>query len=118
MPAIIKGTTFKYGTGSAGTPFSGVVIQTFKTGKEFALKVEAKDAEGVVVSRRYNDVTTKVSFSGLIPANATLPALGAVIAVGGVSIVVEKVEEDGKNDGNTVINIEGISSEGVAAVAT
>ena len=113
MAAITKGTAFKYGTSAAGTPFTGVVVQTYKKGKEFALKVEGKDAEGVVVSRRYNDRTQKVSFTGIVEGTATIPEIGTDIQIAGVTITVEKSDEDGKNDGNTVFTIEGIASEGV-----
>lgn len=113
MAAITKGTAFKYGTSAAGTPFTGVVVQTYKKGKEFALKVEGKDADGKVVSRRYDDRTQKVSFTGIVEGTVTIPDIGEVITIAGVQVVVEKSDEDGKNDGNTVFTIEGVSSEGV-----
>lgn len=114
MTAITKGTPFKYGASGAGTPFTGVVVQTYKRGDEFALKVEAKDAVGKVITRRWDDRTNKVSFTGLIPEDATLPVIGDEITIAGVTVVLEKADEDGKNDGYVTMSFEGTSSEGVA----
>lgn len=114
MAAITKGTVLKYGASAAGTPFTGVVVQTYKKGDEFAAKAEGKDADGKVIARRWDDRTKKVSFSALIAESATPPAIGDVLTAAGVKIVVEKVDEDGKNDGYVTYAIEGITSEGVS----
>lgn len=115
MAAIVKGTAFKYGTSAAGaTLFTGVVVQTYKDGDEFAVKVEAKDADGKVITRRWDDRTKKLSFTSLIPDAATLPVIGDVLTFGtATKFVVEKIDVDGKNDGNTIVTVEGVTSEGV-----
>lgn len=113
MAAITKGTAFTFGTDGAGTQ-AGFVVQSYNTSDEFALRVEAKDENGVVITRRYDDRTQKFGFTGLV--SGALPAIGADVTVGAYTGTIIKVSEDGKNDGYLVVTIEAETSEGVTGV--
>ena len=96
-----------------GVPtLTGYVVQSYNLGSKCALVVPVANESGVIVQRRYDDVTTEVSVEAVI-AGATLPTPGGTFTYNGIIYEVQGVDVKGQNKEDTTCTVKGIVSQGI-----
>jgi hypothetical protein len=96
-----------------GVPtLTGYVVQSYNLGSKCALVVPVANESGVIVQRRYDDVTTEISVEAVF-AGATVPTPGQTFVYNTIEYEVQTVDTKGSNKEDTTVTIKGIVSQGV-----
>jgi precorrin-2 methylase len=110
MAAEDFGTAHVYGV--TGT-ITNAKIQSVTRNEEFANTGTTENESGVVIERRYDDRTKRVTIQLKFTSTYTKPDIGDTITYDTVAYIIEKIGKEEKNKDFTLLTIEGIQSEGV-----
>lgn len=80
----------------------------------YALDVEVKDEEGVVITDRLDDERINVSIDGTMKAAGTEDLLGGTYTYGGVNFIVKGVTDRGTNNDYRKVTIKGVKYQEIA----
>jgi len=96
-----------------GTPaITGYVVQSHNLGNKCGVVIAVQDENGIVVHRRYDDITTEMEFEALFDG-ATVPTPGVTITVNSIEYIVETTDFKRTNKGHETVSIKGITSQGI-----
>jgi len=96
-----------------GTPsVTGYVVQSHTVSSKCALVVPIQDENGVVVHRRYDDITTEVTLEAIYKG-ASVPAPGGTISIDSVTYEVTSIDLKRDNKGYKTVSIKGVTSAGI-----
>jgi len=83
-------------------------------GHKFALDVEVKDENGVVITDRLDDERIEVSIDGTMKAEGTEDLLGGQFTYGGTQFIVKDVTDRGTNSDYRKVTIKGVKYQEIA----
>jgi hypothetical protein len=91
---------------------TGYVVQSNAVSSKCGVVVPVADENGIIVQRRYDDVTSEVNFEAVFNG-ATIPTPGITFTVDSVEYIVETTDVKRENKGNKTVSIKGITSQGI-----
>ena len=109
--ATTYGTAHLYGI--SGTITNATVLG-FRTGERPALQDETGDESGVVIERRYDDLTTEATITLRMRAGYTVPTVGSTLTYDSVQYEVVSVDKNEQNRGYRELEISLKKSAGVS----
>jgi hypothetical protein len=90
MAAVNQGEAFLYGIDGTIT---NCAVQSVTRKKSFANTSEVVNEQGNRITKRYDDVSDDITIE-LIPKSAySVPAIGGRLSYGGVSYIIESVDD-------------------------
>lgn len=111
MAAQEFGVTHIYGV--AGT-VTTLTVQSDDFDHKYALDVEVKNEDGVVITDRLDDERIEVSIDGVMKATGTENLLGGTFTYGGVTFIVKNVTDRGTNNDYRKVTVKGIKYQEIA----
>ena len=108
MPAVTKGTVYLFGVNGTIT---NARVQSFSDNSSFGNSTEVKDADGNVVSRRYDDKKNDVSLDLIIDASYSVPVIGTELTYDGATYEITAVGKSESNTEHRKVSITAMKSE-------
>lgn len=93
---------------------STLTVQSDDFDYKYALDVEVKDEEGVVITDRLDDERIEVSIDGVMKSEGTEDLIGGTYSYGGVNFIVKGVTDRGTNNDYRKVTIKGIKYQEIA----
>lgn len=111
MAAQEFGVTHIFGVKGTVTTLT---VQSDDFDHKYALDVEVKDENGVVITDRLDDERIEVSIDGVMKSEGTEDLLGGTFNYGGVTFIVKGVTDRGTNNDYRKVSIKGIKYQQIA----
>lgn len=108
MPQTHGINYFTYGVPT----MTGFVVESYDTKTKAALVIPIANESGVVITRRYDDITTNITINAVV-GSGSAPTPGNTINYNGYYYEVEDVNLKGNNKQAQMITINGIYSQGI-----
>jgi hypothetical protein len=102
-----------YGVKANGT-VTTLTVQSDDFDHKYALDVEVKDENGVVITDRLDDERIEVSVDGVMKSEGTESLLGGHFTYGGTQFIVKGVTDRGTNNDYRKVTIKGIKYQEIA----
>jgi len=113
MAAKTFGTAHLYGI--AGTVTNATVV-SFSDDDSHAVADTTVNESGVIIERRYDDVTTDASITLKIQAGYTIPAIGTQLTYDSTLYIIETVSRPQEAQGFRQVTLGLKTSEGITLV--
>lgn len=111
MAANEFGVTHIFGLkGSVST----LTVQSDDLDHKFALDVEVKNEDGVVITDRLDDERIEITVDGVMKDEGTEDLLGGTFTYDGVNYIVKGVTDRGTNNDYRKVSIKGIKYQEIA----
>lgn len=91
-----------------------LTVQSDDFDYNYALDVEVKDENGVVITDRLDDERINISIDGTMKATGTEDLIGGNFTYGGVSFIVKGVTDRGTNSDYRKVTIKGVKYQEIA----
>lgn len=93
---------------------SYLTVQGDDFSHKYALDVEVKDENGVVITDRLDDERIEVSIDGTMKTEGSESLLGGQFTYGGVNFIVKDVTDRGTNSDYRKVTIKGVKYQEIA----
>jgi hypothetical protein len=92
---------------------NNLTLQDDEFDHKFALDVEVKDEDGVVITNRLDDERNEVNLTGTMLATGSDGLMGGTLSYGGVTFIVKGVTDRGTNQDFRKVTIKGIKYQAI-----
>lgn len=92
---------------------SYLTVQSDDFDHKYALDVEVKDENGVVITDRLDDERNEVSIDGTMKSEGAEDLLGGTFSYGGVTFIVKGVTDRGTNSDYRKVSIKGLKYQAI-----